>query len=253
MRIATLPNREEYVRGYDRAIFDGEIRGLYGDSDLYNMGEWDDRARAAPHGPREAARRLVERHLAVDPPRVAADARVVLDAGCGLGGASRMMAAHYPAALVLGINISIAQVIHAARSAPTATSFAVMDAGRLAVASKSVDRIHAIEAAFSFHTRLDFFRDAQRVLRPGGKLILTDILYRRALPLFPAQNVCVDAAEYRNNGVAAGFVVEHFEDLTNRTAIPFLRYMDEIGQQRGASILRRAIAAYCFVVLRNPG
>jgi MPBQ/MSBQ methyltransferase len=240
--------KSEFARLYDRAIFDTEIRALYASSDLYNMGEWDDRFQDELP---DASQRLVGRHLAVDSPEMAADVRVVLDAGCGLGGAARMMAVHYPSAQIIGVNISLTQAMHAAKLSRSA-SFVVMNAAELSIASKSVDRIHAVEAAFGFHTRRDFFREARRVLRPGGKLIITDILYRRALPLFPAENVCVDGKEYIDSTLSAGFVVEQFTDLTNRTAIPFLRYMEERGQLRTTRILRRTITGYCFVVLSNP-
>ena len=241
----------DFARRYDQAIFDAETRALYEGSDFYNVGDWSDGMAGPPSGLGEAARRLVERHLSVDPPHAAATVRLVLDIGCGLGPTTRMMARHYPAALVLGINLSAAQASHAAVSAPSAARFAAMDANRLAIACNSVDRIHSVEAAFHFDTRLDFLREAHRVLRPDGKLVLTDILYRRAFPDVPIENLWTDEADYRTKCVATGFVVESYLDLTDCTVGPFCNYVATRGNRAYARVLRRAVAAYSFIVLHK--
>lgn len=241
-----------FAKRYDLAILEPDVRALYDGSDFFNVGDWGQSPQNPPRGLGEAARRLVERHLGIDPPETAAAMRVVLDIGCGLGPATRMMAQYYPAALVVGVNVSPVQLAHAAAAAPSPARFIAMDAVRLGVAAESVDRIHAVEAAFHFSTRLEFLREAVRVLRPGGKLVLSDILYRRRLLDIPAENIWRDAADYKARCEAAGFIVDGFEDITRCTAIPFCDYLERKGKKTHAKVLRRAIAAYYFAVLRRP-
>lgn len=241
----------DFARRYDLAIFDPDARALYGDSDFYNAGDWSEHPAGPPRSLGEASRRLVQRHLAVDPPTSAEAVRVVLDAGCGLGSGTRMMARHYAAALVLGINVSTVQARHAATAARSAARFAVMDAARLAVAANSVDRIHAIEAALHFNTRLAFLGEAHRVLRPGGKLVLSDILYRKPLRDVPEENRWTDKSDYTAKCASAGFAVESFQDLTYCTVEPFCDHLRLKGKKAHATVLRRAIAMYCFVIIRK--
>ena len=128
-----------------------------------------------------------------------------------------------------------------------------MDAVRLAVGDACVDPVHSIEAAFHFDTRDSFLAEARRVLRPGGKVILTDVTYRRALADWaPEANIWSGEGEYRRRCEAAGLEVERLEDITDRTLKPFFAHITAHGYGAEAVIQRRAQAAYYFVVLRKP-
>jgi MPBQ/MSBQ methyltransferase len=240
----------EFAGRYSAAIFDARTRSLYGGSDFFNVGDWSEGPSGAPLGLGEAARRLVERHLSADAHIEAC--KLVLDIGCGLGAGAAMMAQHYRNAVVLGLNISLAQAAYAARAAPGAR-FVVMDGARLGITPNAADRIHCIEAAFYFDSRDEFFAEVSRVLRPGGKAFVSDILFRKGFgDSIPARNIWTGETAYRLCCERAGLVVEALLDITACTLRPFHGHIAKAGRRSEAVLQRRAQEAYCFVVLKKP-
>jgi microcystin synthetase protein McyJ len=130
----------------------------------------------------------------------------------------------YAPARIHGVNSSALQVAAAhervaAAGLASSIVLAEADATRLPFADQSFDAVLSIEAAFHFHTRDRFLREAHRVLRPGGALALTDLCAAtgrmewqarvqawigRAFWQIPSDNM-VDAAEYTRRVRAAGF------------------------------------------------
>lgn len=231
---------------YDDAIFDPALRRLYGGSDFFNVGYWTepDSDLAA------AASALVGLHLSLDPPPAAEAVSTVLDVGCGLGTGTAMMDHHYGNALVVGLNFSRRQASYAAEKRPAAR-FAAMDAVQLGIASGSVDRIHCVEAAFHFSTRWQYFAEAFRVLRPGGLMVVTDILFRRKALDVPAENVEASPERYLARCGDIGFVVEEARDITKDTLVPFFALLSNSGFEREARVLRAAQSSYLLTALRK--
>ena len=123
---------------------------------------------------RTACDRLVDEVLESVP----AGARWILDTGCGLGGGTRRIGERRPEASVLAGNISLWQLARA-RERGVAPAVA-MDAVRLPIRSGALDAVVAIESPQHFDTRAAFVAEAFRVLRPGGVLSMTDMLFSDA-------------------------------------------------------------------------
>ena len=102
----------------------------------------------------------------------------VLDAGCGIGGSSIWMAREH-GNQVTGITISEKQAEYARQHAERhgvaeLTRFEVADFCATTFADESFDVVWALESACHALNKADFLREAWRLLRKGGKLVVCD-------------------------------------------------------------------------------
>lgn len=104
----------------------------------------------------------------------------VLDAGCGVGGTSMWLAEVYGADVV-GINVIDDHVERARRYARKRrlrerVRFEVADYTDTMFAAESFDTVWAQESACHAPSKASFAREAYRVLRPGGRLVMAEYL-----------------------------------------------------------------------------
>lgn len=150
------------------------------DEGWLNLGLWE--GDGAPSEAPAAVRRLVST-LAADLPR----GGTILDVGNGLGAQEPLIAEIARPRRLLALNVTESQLRQGRSRLEEADAVPIGgDATRIPLADASVDGVISVEAAFHFPSRAMFFREARRVLRPGGVLTMSDVPVRR-LPRSPAE------------------------------------------------------------------
>ena len=152
---------------YDRTMFEDE--GILGTGN-HNLGYWG----RGVENPDQAARRLYRKVFEMIPEDDRAAGKI-LDVACGLGGCAEFLASQIGSGNVTGINISEVQLDGCRKAVPGGT-FLLMSATDLDFHDECFHHILSIEAAFHFDPRSRFFAEAFRLLRPGGWLVMSDIL-----------------------------------------------------------------------------
>ena len=102
----------------------------------------------------------------------------VLDTGCGVGGSSFFIAKKF-GVKVIGITLSSRQIKQARKNArklhlDNLVSFEVMDFNKTGFEDKTFTKIFGIESICHAYNKLDFLKEAYRLLRLGGKIVVVD-------------------------------------------------------------------------------
>jgi ubiquinone/menaquinone biosynthesis C-methylase UbiE len=272
--------RQTILQRYAVTYADALAQEWFEHSGFANIGYWQNGAVTGVEASRALVRRLVEM---VPPP---ARAGKVLDVACGCGATTKELTRYFGAGDVTAINIAADQLERAARLVPGAT-FREMDAASLDFPPDAFDVVVCVEAAPHFDTRTRFLAEAFRVLKPGGHLVLSDLLFNTPARLskhvqylllkrlfgdvprdYPLANLVATVEAYTDLLRVAGFDQVVVEDDMNATWQAFYRahrsYLFRVAMSRPRlwklvlsriqtlAIWNAAIYAYPLVAARKP-
>jgi len=157
---------------------------------------------------------------------------LLLDAGCGRGGSSLLLAARYPQLRIRGFTLSSYQA-SAARSAARVrgisgrVKFLKGSMLALPVRAGSFDAVWACESTEHVPDMSDFFREAARVAKPGARLVIIAWVRNAGHRLGRKYAALADKAyvtcihserEYLEGTKGTGWELSRKEDLTSPTA-----------------------------------
>ena len=153
----------------------------------------------------------------------------VLDLGCGIGGPARTLAAEF-GCRVTGIDISdefctAAQSLNELVGLSDKISIRTADALALPFEDESFDIVWTQHASMNIADKQALFIEMHRVLRPGGKLALHDVLAGPLQPVHfpvpwapdPSVSFLADPEEARTLILATGFEELTWQDQTQLT------------------------------------
>ena len=104
----------------------------------------------------------------------------VLDVGCGSGEQDFFWSRKYPGISITAMDLLEKHIeeaiVRQKNEEGTSIRFMAGTASRLPFDNESFHKVSALDCAYHFDTREDFFREAHRVLKRGGVLTATDML-----------------------------------------------------------------------------
>lgn len=187
--------------------------------------------------------------LMVDAAQIVPGLRV-LDVGCGTGAPACDLAdlgAHVTGITTSAEGISAAKERAASRGLHALTSFELRDGTDNGFPDASFDRTWVLESSHLMRERDRLISECARVLAPGGRIALCDIIRRRPLdlaevrrlrePLMLLRAVFGDARmepldEYARLARESGLEVDEQTDLTTATRPTFTRWRENADRNR---------------------
>lgn len=218
--------------------------GVFEDKPYSNFGYWNREGMSVEEAC-DALTDLVARAASIGP------GDRVLEVGCGYGASAVYYTSRYRPVSVVGIDVTEIRIqsgrdFIASKGLADVIQLRTGDATALDFNKGAFTKVLAIECAFHFTTRYDFFREANRVLAPGGMIGLADIITKPGIDpaAFLAQvhpvlgnstlNVPAnvhDAVVYARHLQETGFGDVRIDPITDQTMPFFADHLDRVASR----------------------
>jgi tocopherol O-methyltransferase len=128
---------------------------------------------------KDEAKSAMNEFLAKQLPLLSNNEILLVDAGCGIGGSCIFLAEKYNNINVIGVNIDEDQIQFAKelvnqRSLTDRISFLIQDYTQTSIESDSADGLYAMESMCYASDKKIFLKEAYRILKPKGTLLIFD-------------------------------------------------------------------------------
>lgn len=161
----------------------------------------------------------------------------VVDIGCGFGGTVALLNENYRDMNLCGINIDPRQLEVARASVTVAPGsqniiqFIQADACQMNLAPNSFQTATAIDCIFHFRSRLSFMKEVYKILRPKGRLVITEMVINPArlpmMALLALKDIRVLAEYHKALGPSSGeATVGTYRRLARRSGLVLTEVRD---------------------------
>jgi len=232
-------------------------KGIFGERPYANYGYWSKEGMSIDEAG-DALTDLIARELDVT------QDDEILECGCGYGASAIHIATKYKPKKIIGIDVTDIRIqtgkqLVKENDLERRVLIEFGDATHLDFDSESFTKVMAIECAFHFNTRNDFFHEAFRLLKAGGILVMTDIVPSLELNLSDytfdqvREFLSADAKRYCDENIYSidtykrlltetGFNSVKIYSIKDRVILQFADHLEKVAQTSPPDAKERRLA-----------